>query len=187
MIDPDHLLSADERPRVKTYINALHYSDALFADLIAHFSTRKEKTLIVMLGDHQPFLEGYRQKAWQRMVEKYRDNEVTKVLANYWVPVALWSNYERPEEKFEYSMNFLPSYLIEQLGLIPSGFYKLNRILRDKIGVLSWVVKDPDGGYSFPIPFKYRPLARDYELIQYDILNGEDYFGQLMNDERIKE
>jgi len=182
VIDPENRLEGEEKERVKTYINALHYSDAFFQDLIDHFSRAKEKTLIVMLGDHQPFLEGYRQKAWKKMVEQYGEGELAKVMANYWVPVAMWSNFDRPRENRELSMNFMPSYLIEQLGLQPTGFYRFNQILKDKIGVFSWIIKDADGSYSFIVPPKFRQLVKDYELIQYDILQGKNYFGQLLKE-----
>ena len=182
VIDPDGLLQGEEKKRVKTYINALNYTDKLFQDLIAYFSRQPDKTMVVMLGDHQPFLEGYRQKVWQQAVAKYGKNELAKVQANYWVPVAIWRNYTpaRPPEDFEFSMNFMPSYLIQQLGLQPTGFYRFNQILRDKIGVLSWIIKGPDGDYSFQVPPAYRQYIKDYELIQYDVLQGKNYFGQLL-------
>lgn len=184
VIDPENRLQGEEKQRVKTYINALHYTDELFRDLIAHFSQKQEKVLIVMLGDHQPFLEGYRQKAWQRTVEQYGNNQATEILANYWVPVAIWSNFPRQRDDFAFSMNFMASYLIEQLGLQPTGFYRLNQILRDKIGVFSWVIRQPDGTYAFHVPPEYRQLIKDYELIQYDILQGENFFARLLAEKK---
>jgi phosphoglycerol transferase MdoB-like AlkP superfamily enzyme len=182
ILDPEQALAPEEKKRVKTYINALHYSDALFRDLIDHFSTSPDKTLIVMLGDHQPFLTGYRQKAWEKMVAKYGEGELAKVMTNYWVPVALWSNFQRPEENIELSMNFLPSYLIEQLGLEADGFYRFNQLLKDKIGVFSQVIKNSQGEYSFYVPPEYLEMARDYEMLQYDLLQGNNYFNQLITD-----
>ncbi len=186
VIDPDGLLQGDERQQVKTYINALHYSDKLFQDLIAHFSRTKDRTMIVMLGDHQPFLDGYRQKAWQRAVDKYGKTEIARVNAGYWVPVAIWRNYEleEPPRPFVLSMNFMPSYLIEQMGLKPTGFFRFNQILREKIGVLSWIIRDKSGDYTFQVPPEFLQLVKDYELIQYDVLQGENYFEQLLQTAR---
>ena len=65
------------------------------------------------------------------------------------------------------SINALPSYLLEKMGIAPTGFLAVSDAVRRKVPVLS---RNRDS-----LPGDEGRLVEDYRLLQYDLLLGKRY------------
>jgi hypothetical protein len=163
---------------LKTYINTLRTADRAIGRMFAHFAQSKQKTIIVVAGDHQPPLAhrnalpsvvGF-DPAHPRETEWHRRK----------VPLVVWTNWGQTKEDLLCSLNFLPSYLLSRMEIAPQGFFAVNESVRTQLDVFSRHIQARHGrdlpadehsaGYS-------RELL-DYQLLQYDLLLGNAYAGE---------
>jgi len=93
------------------------------------------------------------------------------------VPLLIWSNFSTSRDKLEMSLNALPPYLLTRMGIEPRGFLGFVNEVRSQLPVLSSFVQDATGSQWLldAVPDRYQELIRAYELLQYDILLGEQY------------
>ncbi len=157
---------------VSGYFNALNHVDQTLGTLLDHYSNSDESTLILMLGDHQPALAFHHIELAARAM-----SEVETTEEKFSVPAAIWSNHPLPAGRFNLSMNFLPSLLLQLNGIQPRGWLQFNDQLRQRLGMISLLVRDEAGALYEEPPAALQPLIDDYELLQYDLLGGE---GRLM-------
>ena len=88
----------------------------------------------------------------------------------------VWANFDLPREPVRLSMNALPAYLLERIGIAPRGFLAVTDAVRLKFPILSG--KHLQGTDSSVwdldlIPGDDKALLDDYRLIQYDLLVGK--------------
>ncbi|MCF6301375.1 MAG: LTA synthase family protein, partial [Proteobacteria bacterium] len=160
--------SGKERNHLIAYFNALNHADEIVSVLVEYYENSDENTLIMVVGDHQPAIQGYHQKTVKpAQYEKY-----TRQF--YSVPAVIWNNYLEPEQKkFELSMNFLASYVLTKAGVDTVGFVKFNQMLMKKIKVLTLIIRQKKGHYLKEVPAEYKKMIDDYEILQYEILMSE--------------
>jgi hypothetical protein len=93
------------------------------------------------------------------------------------VPLLIWTNFDLPPEAPELSTNALPSYLLEKMGIPPSGFSAVTDAVRRRVPVLARYA----GGNARRMGDRDAPPSRepavidDYRLFQYDLLLGRRY------------
>ena len=149
-------------------------ADQLFADLVDYFSNVDEPTIILIFGDHHPFISSTigNSSDHQDDINKFK------------TPFAMWTNYFiEPKTNMILDSSALGSYLLAYSGIELPNYLKLNYHNSSLID-----------GYNafFILPKDWKTLGAFYlheseyddeikrwleihELLQYDLLFGEAY------------
>jgi hypothetical protein len=172
VVDAPRVDSAGE---IKEYVNALHVADRDIGALVRHFSRQTDSTLIVVLGDHLPPLsqEGLR-PFWGTLSHASRAQRDLMVRR---VPLLVWANFHLPRETPELSVNALPSYILNKIGLAEPPLLAVTDSIRLRLPVLGRYMVGAQGQTwdHDSLPDSLRALVRDYQLLQYDLLLGRQY------------
>jgi phosphoglycerol transferase MdoB-like AlkP superfamily enzyme len=171
IVDP---LPPPIRREVKTYVNALRAADRAIAKLIHHFEASKDRVVVAILGDHLPGLSA---EAMSHSLIVGAKNWPDGMALSHRCPVVLWSNVGAPKRDFSVSFNFLGQRLLAEMGIAPTGIWRANAAQAAQTPVLSKFVETADGRRYLPpeLPPDEAAQIRDYGLIQYDLLFGEQY------------
>lgn len=199
-LDVEGSFFEEGKKEIKTYVNAIHSTDKAIKKLINYYEAYDEDTVILIMGDHQPSLPEYRQNF---MIENHLDNkniesqfssrqamvnhfkkiilntDKNTLLLNHRVPYVVWSNFNSPQFNQNLSMNLLGAKLLKLVQVKTTPLYNLLIEMSDKIEELSMLVKTANGGYSDEIPEQFKDMVFDYQVLQYDVLYGENFYGQL--------
>lgn len=169
-------IGSDVAAEVKEYINLLRESDRVIGEIIEYYRERPDPTMIVVLGDHLPPLSDQALRPFFSRLSGLPEHQREWMTRR--VPILVAANYGLPGETIELSLNNLPSYLLEKMGIPPSGFLSAGDIFRRKIPVYSTYVKGSDGGiwHRGNIPPEERAFVDNYSLLQFDTLIGRRYF-----------
>jgi Sulfatase len=160
---------------LKEYINTLREADREVGRLIEHFQHRSDSTIIAVLGDHLPPLpEGALQPFFSSLAN-LQLSEQARMRRR--VPLLVWANFQLQREEPELSVNALPSYLLEKMGIPAPGFLAVPDAVRRRAPVLAGYVRSGDGRvwHRDSLPHEVRRLIDDYRLLQYDLLLGNGY------------
>jgi len=178
LVDPP---SGDGAGEVKEYINALRVADRAIGALVQHFRGERDSTIIAVLGDHLPPLSERALRTFSASLSAMPKGEQAR--RDRRVPLLVWANFGLPHEQPELSTNALPAYLLEKMGMPPSGLFAVSAAVRRRLPVLSVYAQGADGTIWSPdsLPPAERTLVQDYRLLQYDLLLGEQYAGRTGN------
>lgn len=190
------ITSADGKIQLRNYLNALNQSDIALKKLITHFDNGKEKTVILVLGDHQPGMPEVREqflfrkypnlfKSTNRKLLKKEFNEFFKghPLETYQnmhiTPYIIWSNFEINETVPQtLGMNELAINLFEIIKHQPkSGFYRFLKYFfqnSEYTDLIKFTLLDGEG-----LNNNRKDWVQSYEMIQYDILLGKNFLHNL--------
>lgn len=93
------------------------------------------------------------------------------------VPLLVWANFDVPKEQTELSINALPAYLLEKMGIPPTGFLAATAGVRHSIPVLGRYSRGVDGKIwkLEDLPADQKRMLEPYRLLQYDLLFGQQY------------
>ncbi len=185
---------------LKTYLNALNAADKAIKKLINYFEKKPEKTIILILGDHQPGLPEIRE---QLMFQKYpnrfnktrrkrlekqflgfdENNPLDSYETMHKVPYVIWSNFEfETAQKTLLGMNELAIKIFELTNHQPkSPFYKfMNDFVNDTdyTDLLKYIYLQKNSLTSESLK-----IISFYEQIQYDLIFGHGYINDIHNDQ----
>jgi phosphoglycerol transferase MdoB-like AlkP superfamily enzyme len=166
---------SDSTGEVKEYINALRVADREIGVLTEYFRNQADPTIIAIFGDHWPPLSTNALHAFSMKLSGMSKTEKARMLHR--VPLLIWANFDIPREEKQLSINALPSYLLEKMGLSPSGFLAVSNAVRRKVPVLARYVQRADGKILArdSLRDEERAVVEDYRLLQYDLLLGKQY------------
>lgn len=152
-------LTTDQHRNLENYYTGLAYTDQALAEFYQKLQQLPQKTLVVIYGDHFPGSD---------VLGKV--NEVDAARAHL-TPIVLLANFPLPNHQLPtiISGNYLTSHLSDLLGWSKSGFDMLLQDLRQQFPKLSFYHSQQPG------EFRHSQAYRDYELIQYDLLNGQRF------------
>lgn len=166
-----------EFPETEQYLSLMHESDQALQELIEYFSQVKEKTVILLFGDHQPALEdGFYQRV---MGAETAENSFEHFQRKFITPYVLWSNYELDvEEKENISTNYLGSYLLDAIGVELPVYNRYLLELQEKIpavnvngflddqGTMHWIGETGS---------EYEEVLAEYRMFEYNnLFDGKD-------------
>lgn len=164
---------------IETYTQGAHDADLELNNLISYLQSSAEPTMLVFFGDHLPLLgEDY---------GIYRENEYIEGGESKWssdthlkmksTPLVMWKNIGDVSTEIDViSPSFLGSIVLSELDLPQNRYYKfLSNFSSELPGYTRAVKMQSDGKLSKDTPEKLSELEEEYELIQYDILFGENY------------
>ena len=171
----DMPISIEEKcddPELKRYLNLIHHSDTALKSLIEYFSKKKDPTVIVFFGDHEPGLsnEVY-SKILGKNVEKLSAEENMNL---YKTPFLIWANYDIEEqENVNISMNYLSTLMLESTGMKLSPFNQFLLHIHKQIPVLTTNGYFGEDGSYYSLKDESSPYyesLRKYQILQYNDL-----------------
>lgn len=167
--------SAAAAAEVKEYVNALRVADTAIGRLIEHFRREKDSTIVVVLGDHLPPLTADAYGTFSDRLARMSPPERER--ATRGVPLVVWANFEIPSEERTLSVNMLPPYLLEKLGVPRTGLFAVTDSVRRVLPVVSAMVQGADGRLwsRATVPAAFQGMLDDYRLVQYDLLLGAQF------------
>ena len=160
---------------VKEYINALRVADRDIGSLVEYFRRQPDSTIIAIVGDHLAPLSEASLGPFFVSLQGKPDPEQARI--THRVPLLVWANFDLPPEPIELSISALPSYLLEKLGVAPTGFLRVTDAARRMVPVLGRYIRGPRGEIwdRDSLPNEERAVLDDYRLLQYDLLIGNQY------------
>ncbi|HKH91997.1 MAG TPA: LTA synthase family protein [Gemmatimonadaceae bacterium] len=157
----------------KEYVNAVRVADRSIGRLIEYFRGRSDSTVIAIVGDHMPPLKSDAVRDITERAAGLPPAEQTRALLR--VPLLVWANFRLPHEETTLSLNLLPAYLLERIGVPRTGLFAIADSVRHVLPVAGTVVQDASGRLWLPadVPAQFRGLLDDYRLVQHDMLLGQ--------------
>lgn len=118
------------------YFSLIKESDRAIKELVHHYSSSSEKTMIVFFGDHQPPLGN---DFYQMLYKKPLDDRLpAEVMKEYETPFFIWANYDIPERAgMRISTNYLGTLTAELAGFPLTNWQKLHAELMNMLPVAS--------------------------------------------------
>jgi len=167
--------NAAVRAEVKEYINAERVADRAIGRLVEHFRSVPDSTIVVVFGDHLPPLSEAARERLSNRVSKLPEVEQTRETRR--VPLLVWANFKLPHSEPTLSVNLLPPFLLEKMGLARTGLFAVTDSLRRVFPVVSAVVESADGRLwpRDDVPPALRGPIEDYRVMQYDLLLGRGF------------
>ncbi len=165
------------------YLSLIKVSDEALSELIEYYENCDEPTIVLMFGDHQPYVEtAFFEELFGTSVDSLTTEQLQQ---RYITPFLIWANYDIDVEQTQYdyiSSNYLSTLLLETAGLPMTEFNKYLSQLYEKLPVIDSVgYIDSEGNYyTYNEQTEYTQLLADYEKIQYnDLFDVENRQNQL--------
>lgn len=156
-------------PETEQYLSLIKETDDAFANLISYFNNVKEPTIILMYGDHQPYIEdAFYEEVMGKKLSELSDAEQQK---RYITRFVLWANYDIPEGWInEISINYLSTLLQQIAGNPLTEYQQYLNTLYTKMPVITMMgCKDWDGNYfKVTDTTKYSKLLNIYNQATYN-------------------
>ncbi|UQZ36360.1 hypothetical protein C2I18_24220 [Paenibacillus sp. PK3_47] len=156
----------------ETYVQNTKLTDEALAYLQQELKTIERRTVVVFWGDHLPALSAgiYRNAGWDK--EPRLKHETT---------LLMMANFELPAEPLgTLSPAFIGPEVFRLTGQSLPAYYKLLEQVRKELpGLSKNVLIGPDGERS-ELDAAQQLLLDDYRMVQYDMLEGENYAQSLL-------
>jgi len=168
-------ISEKTRDVLERYASAINHADQALKDLVKYFQGKSRDMIILIFGDHLPGLASVFND-----IKPFNGN-------NYWTkfhtPLRIISTYEITYKNRIVSANFLPLLIFKLLNLntfLLPPYFQVVESLYQKIDVYSNYIQDKQGKiYDRHSPPEHlKDICRDYDMIQYDLLEGQRYFNE---------
>ncbi len=134
-------------PKTDQFLSLIKETDKAFEDLIGYFSAVEEPTIILMFGDHQPFIEdSFYAEVMGKPIAKLDDEIQQK---RYITRFILWANYDIPEAWVDQiSVNYLSTLLLQVAGLDMPKYNQYLAGLYEKLPVITALgCRDAEGNF----------------------------------------
>ena len=163
---------------LERYASAINHADEALKKLFEYFSEMSRETIIFVFGDHLPGLTNVFND-----IKSFNEK-------NYWnryqTPLRVMSTFKIEKNYRIISANFLPFLIFDILKLNTSQFpkyFKIIESLYQEFDVFSNYIQDKKGNIydrQFP-PQHLKDICNDYDMIQYDMLEGQRYFNKILH------
>lgn len=160
---------------LETYVQGLKLSDESLNNFMKNIEELDEPTIVIFFGDH---LINFESSVHYDHGYVYGDNDGDLTKMFYQTPLFIWSNkIDLNTQSIEsISPNFLMPIVIEALNLPMTPYYQLLLDVYDVFGALHPNFKlDRDENNISMLTEEQKQLLLEYELIQYDLLQGKGY------------
>ncbi len=161
-------------PQANRYLSLMRASDEAFKELVTYYKDKvKEPTVIVMFGDHPPFLDqGFYAELFGQDPETF---DVRQTQKYYQTPFVIWANYDIPERDMGVlSMNYLSPLVMQTAGLELTDYERYLASLYHHLPVISSVgFVDAKGNVAKELKDctpKVQALVKDYQCVAYNNL-----------------
>ena len=125
-----------EYPETEQYLSLIKKTDEAFMDLITYFKQQEDPTIILMYGDHQPFIEdSFYEEVMGSPLNRLSDEENQK---RYITRFVMWANYDIPEGWIDHiSVNYLSTLLAQVAGFEQTPYMNYLSTLYQKVPVIT--------------------------------------------------
>lgn len=166
-------------PKTDQYLSLIKKTDDAFEDLLNYFEQQEEPTVILMFGDHQPFIEnGFYNEVMGESISEMDDETQQR---RYITRFILWANYDIPTGWIEeISMNYLSTLLMQVVGFETPVYNDYLANLYTKVPVITGMgCRDAEGNFfQADQDNNYESEILGYRMVQYnnlaDIKNRAD-------------
>ncbi len=160
-------------PKLNQYLSLLKIADSALEYLVNYFSTQDEPTIILLFGDHQPYVED---EFYNSLLSKSYADPTSKeaIEKKYITPFMIWANYDIDEEKYkditDISANYLASLLLDVANLQKTPYIEFLDELRAEIPIITGNgYMDKTGLYhDFSEETVYSELIDNYNYLQFN-------------------
>lgn len=139
--------TSKEYPKTNQYLSLIKATDEAFEDLIAYFEAQEEPTIILLFGDHQPYIEnGFYSEVMGQSITDMDDETQQK---RYITRFVLWANYDISTGWIdEISMNYLSTLLMQVSGMEMTEYNKYLANLYTQLPVITAMgCRDAEGNF----------------------------------------
>lgn len=167
------VLDQEDKDTLQSYIEGVNLTDKSYKYLKDELSKTSKPTIVIMFGDHLPFLDdNYGVYKNGGFISSDENNWSQKDKMNmHSTPLIIWNNYGAKIPQLD---NIGPAELsVEILNLIntePEYQFKFIDKLKE---TMPYLTKNISPNLS-----QCQNLLKDYELIQYDLLFGKQYLSK---------
>lgn len=160
-------------PKLDQYLSLIKIADEALEYLINYFSNQEEHTIIVLFGDHQPYVED---EFYNILLSAaYEDPTSKEATENkYITPFMIWANYDIDEEKYkditDISANYLASLVLDVANIQKTPYLSFLDELRNEIPIITGNgYMDKTGVYhDFSEKTEYSELIQEYHYLQFN-------------------
>jgi len=160
-----------EFPRLNQFLSLIKIADESFKYLVEYFQSQDEHTIIVMFGDHQPYVED---EFYKHLLSSYEDTSSKATIEKkYITPYLIWANYDIDYMDYDIpsiSINYLSSLILDVANLQKTPYLAFLDELHSEIPVITGNgYMDKNGQYyDFSEENKYTELINNYHLLQFN-------------------
>ena len=160
-------------PKLNQYLSLIKIADESLKELLTYFEKQEEHTIIVMFGDHQPYVED---EFYNEMLsQNYEDITSKEAVENkYITPFMIWANYDINEEEYadvtDISTNYLSSLILDVANIQKTPYLQFLDELREDIPIITGNgYMDKTGIYhEFSEENEYTDLIEEYHFLQFN-------------------
>lgn len=163
----------NQYPKLNQYLSLIKIADSALESLIDYFSNQEEHTIIVLFGDHQPYVEDeFYDTVLQRNYADITSKEATE--HKYITPFMIWANYDIDTDKYknltDISANYLASLLLDVANIQKTPYLEFLDELRNEIPIITGNgYMDVNGIYhDFSEETVYSELIENYHYLQFN-------------------
>ena len=134
-------------PQTEEYLSIIRRSDMALEQLVNYFKNVSEPTIILMYGDHQPFIEDeFYEELYGKSLHELSDAENQR---RYITHFFMWANYDIPSGTIPYiSANYLSTLLAENANVKLTPYQNFQQNIYQDVPVVSALgCIDKDGNY----------------------------------------
>ena len=167
------IASNNEYSKLNQYLSLIKLSDEALEYLINYFEEQEEPTIIVLFGDHQPYVED---EFYNTLLAKNYANPTSKEATEkrYITPFLIWANYDIDTEKYknltDISSNYLASLILDVANIQKTPYLEFLDNLRLEIPIITGNgYMDKNGIYhDFYEETEYTKLIENYHYLQFN-------------------
>ncbi len=162
-----------EYPRLNQYLSLIKIADESLEYLINYLKNFEEPTVLVLFGDHQPYVED---EFYNTLLKKEFEDITSKEAAErkYITPYLIWANYDIKEENYsditDISANYLASVVLDVANIQKTPYLQFLDELREEIPIITGNgYMDKTGIYhNFQEETEYSDLIENYHYLQFN-------------------
>jgi phosphoglycerol transferase MdoB-like AlkP superfamily enzyme len=168
---PTIIAENNEYPKLNQYLSLIKETDNSFKYLLEYFENYNEPVVILMFGDHQPYVED---EFYEKLLSTYEDPESKEAKEmKYITPYIIWANYDFDYESYnipDVSINYLSSILLDVAGIEKNLYLKFLDNLQEYIPIITGngYVDIENHYHDFTDETKYSNLIKQYNYLQYN-------------------
>ncbi|WP_374829123.1 LTA synthase family protein [Paenochrobactrum pullorum] len=171
------------REAIKAFAQGASEADASLLRLMEWAKSRERETILVFFGDHLPPLgPAYVDTGFMTARVASRTAPAAQMAREHETPLVLWSSKSGIQrETGTISPAFLPLHILNMAGVSHPFYTDFLGALHDKYAVIDNHVlfaSDRTTQENWQREAEWPKLVRDYQLIQYDQMFGQDYAGE---------
>lgn len=162
-----------EYPKLNQYLSLIKLADNALEYLLNYFSHQDEPTIIILFGDHQPYVEDEFYNSL--LSQKYEDiysREASE--QKYITPFIIWTNYDIDTSKYsdvtDLSANYLASLLLDVANIQKTPYLEFLDNLREEIPIITGngYVDKNNIYHDFSEETEYTELINNYHYLQFN-------------------